>query len=328
MDPQPSVRHLRHLVALAEHAHFGRAAEACFMTQSSLSASIKELECVLEATLVDRDKRHVVLTPLGHEVVQRARVILAGVAELTHAARASRKPLCGTLRLGAIPTIGPFLLPRVLPKLHGRFAELRLSVVEDYSSRLLASLHQGEIDIALLALPYDCGAVETAILCEDRFIVGMPANHPLAAHQVIEPQQIHAENLILLKDGHCLRDHVLVACDAGERRRNTGFEAASLYTLVQLVENGLGMTLFPTLAIQAGLLRGSNIVTRPLSSKEPSRQVGLVWRQGTGRRREFQVLANELAASIEGNLGDPAAKHDGTTVTASAPHDEVAASAA
>jgi LysR family hydrogen peroxide-inducible transcriptional activator len=291
----PSLRHLRHLTALDDHRHFGRAAAACHVTQSTLSASIKELEGVLEATLVDRSKRRVVLTPVGIETAERARRIVKEAEELVQVTRASREPLSGILRLGIIPTIGPFLLPRVLPGLREAYSRLKLYLVEDLTDRLIESLHRGELDVVLLALPYDCGAVEVVILFEDPFVVGLPRQHPLAKETRVKPQRLWGEDLLLLKDGHCLRDHALAACHLADRRVTEGFEATSLATLVQMVDNGLGTTLLPTLAVDAGLLLGTNLVTRPLLADEPARKIGLVWRRGTGRRNEFRLLAKELA---------------------------------
>jgi LysR family transcriptional regulator, hydrogen peroxide-inducible genes activator len=291
----PSLRHLRHLIALDEHGHFGRAADACHVTQSTLSASIKELEGVLQAALVDRNKRRVVLTPVGTETVERARRIIKETEELVHFTTASREPLSSTLRMGTIPTVGPFLLPRVLPSLRETYGLLRLYLVEDLTERLIDSLHRGQIDAVLLALPYDCGAVETVVLFEDPFVVGLPPDHPLAVEERIKAQRLWSENLLLLKDGHCLRDHALTACHLADRRLTEGFEATSLSTLVQMVDNGLGTTLLPSLAVDAGLLRGTGVVTRPLLSEEPARKIGLVWRRATGRRDEFRLLAKELA---------------------------------
>jgi LysR family hydrogen peroxide-inducible transcriptional activator len=207
----PSVRHLRHLTALYDHGHFGRAADACHVTQSTLSASIKELESVLQVTLVDRSKRSVVLTPVGIETVERARKIVKEVEDLVSFTTASREPLSGTLRMGTIPTIGPFLLPRVLPGLREAYRGLKLYLVEDLTDRLVASLHRGELDVVLLALPRECGAVETATLFEDPFVVGLPRGHPLAKEGGIKPQHLLDEDLLSLKDGHCLRDHALTA---------------------------------------------------------------------------------------------------------------------
>ena len=291
----PSVRHLRHLTALHDHGHFGRAAAACNVTQSTLSASIKELEAVLQTTLVDRTKRRVVLTPVGIETVERARRIVKEVEELVNFTVASREPLSGTVRMGTIPTVGPFLLPRVLPGLREAYGRLRLYLVEDLTSRLVESLHRGQLDVVLLALPYDCGAVETVILFDDPFGVGLPRSHLLAKERGIKAQRLWCEDLLLLKDGHCLRDHALSACHLADRRLTEGFEATSLATLVQMVDNGLGTTLLPTIAVDAGLLLGTKLVTRPLLAEESARKIGLVWRRGTGRRNEFRLLAKELA---------------------------------
>ena len=290
----PSVRHLRHLTALYDHGHFGRAAEACHVTQSTLSASIKEFESVLRVALVDHSKRGVVLTPVGVETVERARKIVKEIEDLVSFTTASREPLSGTLRMGTIPTIGPFLLPRVLPRLRDTYTRLKLYLVEDLTERLIASLHRGELDVVLLALPRECGAVETVVLFKDPFVVGLPRGHPLAKENGIKPQSLLGEDLLLLKDGHCLRDHALAALRRLANRRIAEFEATSLTTLVQMVDNGLGTTLLPTLAVNAGLLLGTSLITRPLLTDEPARNIGLVWRRGTGRREEFRLLAKEL----------------------------------
>jgi LysR family transcriptional regulator, hydrogen peroxide-inducible genes activator len=294
MTKLPSLRHLRHLMALDEYGHFGRAAAACHVTQSTLSASIKELEEILEATLVDRTKRRVVLTPIGVETAERARRILREVEELVQVTNASHDPLSGTLRLGSIPTIGPYLLPRVLPGLRESYDRLKLYLVEDLTDRLIESLHRGQLDVLVVALPYDCGDVETQILFEDPFVVALPRQHALAKEARIKAQHLGTEDLLLLKDGHCLRDHALAACRLADRRLTERFEATSLATLVQMVDNGLGITLLPMLAVDAGLLLGTNLAIRPLFADEPVRKIGLVWRRGTGRRDEFRLLAKEL----------------------------------
>jgi LysR family hydrogen peroxide-inducible transcriptional activator len=255
----------------------------------------KELEGVLEAALVDRTKRRVVLTPVGMEAVERARRIVREVEELANFANASREPLSGTLRLGTIPTIGPFLLPRVLPDLRKAYSQLKLYLVEDLTDRLIESLQRGQLDVVLLALPYDCGAVETVVLFEDPFVVGLQHEHPLAKEARVKPQRLWREDLLLLKDGHCLRNHALAACHLADRRMTEGFEATSLATLVQMVDNGIGTTLLPTLAVDGGLLLGTSLVTRPLIADGPARKIGLIWRRGTGRRNEFRLLARELA---------------------------------
>jgi len=249
---------------------------------------------VLEVALVDRTKRRVALTPLGLETVDRARRIIAELEELALAARAEREPLSGTVRMGVISTVGPYLLPRVLPGLRRGYGQLKLYLVEDLTARLIEDLHQGKLDVVLLALPCDCGAVETAVLFEDPFLVAFPQGHALLNEISITPSQLACESLLLLKDGHCLREHALAACSLVDGRRIEGVEATSLPTLVQMADNGLGTTLLPALAVEAGLLRGTSLATRPLVS-DNHREIGLIWRKGTGRRHEFHLLAQELA---------------------------------
>jgi LysR family transcriptional regulator, hydrogen peroxide-inducible genes activator len=298
----PSVRHLRHLSALYDQGHFGRAAESCHVTQSAFSTSIKELESVVQGTLVDRSKRRVVLTPLGIETVARARKIVKELEDLVNFTAASREPLSGTLRMGAIPTVGPYFLPRVLPRLRSSYNRLKLYLVEDCPERLIESMHRGQLDVVLLALPYSCGAVETVILFEDPFVLGLLDTHPLAKEERVNPQRLLGEDLLLLKEGNCLRDHALSVCHFADRHLTERFEATSLTTLVQMVDNGLGITLLPTLAVNAGLLSGTNMVTRPLLTNEPPRKIGLVWRRGTGRHEEFRLLAKELAEHRQAEL--------------------------
>jgi len=293
-EPLPTLKQLRHFAALAEHRHFGRAAAACFVTQSTLSASLKELEEILQAPLVDRTKRQVVLTPLGEEILGRARRLLDEARDLTLAAQAAREPLSGTVRLGVIPTIAPFLLPRILPGLRSAYPKLKLYLREEQTAPLVAQLQGGQLDVLLIALPYNCGNVETAALFNDRFSLALPRDHALAKQKRIEASAARRETLLLLEDGHCLRDHALSACRIGTKPHAEAFEATSLATLVQMAANGLGVTLLPQLAIDGGILAGSNLVTRPLTVDEPWREIALVWRKGTGRREEFQLLAKEI----------------------------------
>jgi LysR family hydrogen peroxide-inducible transcriptional activator len=295
----PSFRQLEHLVMLADHTHFGHAARACHVTQSTLSASIKELENVLQAPLVDRTKRRVVLTPLGLEIVERARRILNEGKDLVEAARAGSEPLSGTLRMGVIATVGPFLLPEILPRLRRAYPALRLYLVEDLTARLVEELRAGKLDIVLLALPFeDCRNLETRALFQDPFKAALPNGHPLAARKAVDIEQLRAEELLLLKEGHCLREQALAACRLGDRRVEA-VEATSLHTLVQMVDNGLGITLLPQLAIDAGILKGTAIRILPTTGQTPSREIGLVWRRGTGRQREFELLANVLTQLVE-----------------------------
>ncbi len=295
----PTLRQLRHLVELARHGHFGRAAQACHVTQSTLSASIKELEGLLQATLVDRTRRRVVVTPLGQAIVERAQDILRNTEDLVEAARVSREPLTGPLSLGVIPTIGPFLLPRCLPALRRRYPELRLYLTEDLTDRLLEQLRKGDLDLALIALPYDCPDAESADLVDDPFRLVAPKDHAWASLAEVDSRRLAEASLLLLRDGHCLREHALAACRLADRGQIDAFGATRLYTLVQMVENGLGVTLMPQVAIDAGILRGTRLAQLPLGGDAPTRRIALVWRRGTARRAEFELLAQALRDTIE-----------------------------
>lgn len=298
MRPLPTLRQLRYLTALAEYRHFGRAAEACLATQSTLSAGLQELESLLGVTLVERTKRKVMLTPLGEEVVARARVVLQGAEDIAELAHASRAPLSGTVRLGVIPTVAPFLLPQVLPALRDTYPELRLLLREDQTARVLARLAAGDLDVVLMALPWPADDVETLALFDDPFVVACPPNHPLAGRETVAAADLATVPLLLLEEGHCLREHALAACRLPTAGRTAGLGdgllATSLATLVHMVANGLGITLLPEMAVAAGILAGTSLVTRPLA--EPAhRTIGLVWRRSSPRKQEFALLGKALA---------------------------------
>ncbi len=293
MAALPTLKQLRHLVVLADHGHFGRAAQAAHAAQSTLSASLKELETLLQASLVERTKRRVTFTPLGLETVARARRVLREAEELALAAQAGRTPLTGTIRLGVIPTIGPYLLPPVLPALRRAWPQLKLYLREDLTERLLEQMRAGQLDALLVALPYDCGPVEAEILFDDAFLAALPRDHRLVADEPMPPESLEGETLLLLRDGHCLRDHAISACGLPPMRHTDEFEATSLPTLVQMVDNGLGLTLLPQLALDAGILRGTRLRAQPLAGS-PARQIGLVWRYGTVRSEEFRLLGREI----------------------------------
>jgi LysR family hydrogen peroxide-inducible transcriptional activator len=294
----PTLRQLKHLVALAEHHHFGKAAQASFVTQSAFSSSIQDLEAVLGAQLVDRSKRRVVFTPLGTEVVERARGVLRGAEELAALTHSAREPLTGTLRLGVIPTISPFLLPRVLPGLRKAHPQLKLYLTEDQTARLVEGLQAGRLDVLLLALPCACATADTMVLWRDEFSVAVPRGHALAKAKTVEPDELRGESLLLLQDGHCLRDQALSACGLSDPERTLAYEGTSLQTLTQMVANGLGITLLPQVALDAGILGGTEIVSRPLAGKRAVREIGLAWRRGTGRKEEFQLLGETLTRLI------------------------------
>jgi LysR family transcriptional regulator, hydrogen peroxide-inducible genes activator len=304
MNVLPTLRQLRHFAALAEHRHFGRAAQACHVTQSTLSASVAELEALLAVPLVDRTTRRLVLTPMGETVVERARAILDATESLVRDAAEAKEPLSGTLRLGVIPTIGPFLLPRILPRLRRAFPKLKLYLTEDLTDRLLDGLQAGRLDTVLLALPYDSGGIDTALLWDDPFsLVYRPPEEGDPSPTLSD--RLDPSTLLLLRDGHCLKNHALAACRTDAPRPLDAFEATSLHTLVQMVDNGLGTTLLPQLAIDAGILKGTSLMATPLAMAPP-RQIALAWRKGSGRAGEFRLLAEKVAA-LAGQRQAPAA---------------------
>jgi len=293
----PTLKQLQYLVALKDHGHFGRAAESCFVTQSTLSAGIKELESLIGVTLVERTRRVVRFTPLGSRVAQKAQRILREAEDLAAMVRAAGKPLAGELRMGVIPTIAPFLLPTLLPRLRKQWPDLRLYLREETSQAACDSLQRGQLDCVLLALPYACGEVEAAELFEDRLMVAFPPGAADALPEKVPAAAIDEDKLLLLEDGHCLKDHALSACNRPELRAEASILGTSLHTLVQMVDNGLGMTLVPEMAVNAGILEGTGVVARALDAEHPARRIALVWRKGSPREKEFRMLADALKAA-------------------------------
>ena len=291
MKPLPTLRQLRYLSALAEHRHFGHAAEACHVTQSTLSAGLQELETLLGAVLAERTKRRVMLTPLGEQVAQKGEALLRQAEDLVDLARAASEPLSGPLRLGVIPTIAPYLLPQLLPPLRQSFPNLKLYLREDLTARCLEQLDAGQLDAALLALPYDADGIEVAELFDDPFLVACPADHPLACHERIAPADLALSDLLLLEEGHCLREHALAACSLPRGRAGEGVRGTSLHTVVQMAASGLGVTLLPQMAVDAGEADGTGLVIRPLAGVPPPRIIALVWRKSSPRGVEFRSLA-------------------------------------
>jgi len=290
----PTLKQLQYLVALKTHGHFGRAADACFVTQSTLSAGIKELESLMGVTLVERTRRVVRFTPLGDKVAQKAQRILRETEDLADMVRASGKPLAGELRMGVIPTIAPFLLPTLLPRLRRQWPDLKLYLREETSQQACDSLARGQLDCVLLALPFACGDVDSAELFDDRFMIAFPPGGAEALPEAVTPAAIDQDSLLLLEDGHCLKDHVLSACNRPELRAEAAILGTSLHTLVQMVDNGLGTTLIPEMAVEAGILDHTRVVARRLDADHPARRIALVWRRGSPREKEFRLLADAL----------------------------------
>jgi LysR family hydrogen peroxide-inducible transcriptional activator len=296
----PTIKQLQYLVALRRFGHFGKAAEACFVTQSTLSAGLRELETLLGLTLVERTRRVVRFTALGEKIADKAINVLRETEELAEMARAQGRPLHGELRLGVIPTIAPFLLPTMLPKLRERWPELKLYLREETSNAACEALHRGQLDCVLLALPFGCGEVDNAALFDDPLFVAYPRGEaPLA--QSIAPGEIDEKRLLLLEDGHCLKDHALSACNRPEMRAHAAMMGTSLHTLVQMVDNGLGLTFVPGMAIEAGILTGTDVDAKPLRSEHPYRRIALIWRRSSPREAEFRMLAETLQR-IAGDL--------------------------
>jgi LysR family hydrogen peroxide-inducible transcriptional activator len=268
------------------------------VTQPTLSAGIQELEKILGAPVVDRARSGLILTDVGEAALAKARVILNEADELVQAARSAGQPLTGRFRLGVIPTIAPFLLPAALPLLRTRFPELRLYLREDLTQRLIAALKSGQLDAALIALPFDMTGLDSAHVAHDEILAALPANHPLARQDRTRPSELEEGDLILLEDGHCLRDHALAACGL-EPPRSTDeetFAATSLPTLVQMVGSGLGVSFLPAMAVNAGLTEHVNVTTRPLQAEHPSREIVVAWRAGSSRAAEGRLLAEVLQA--------------------------------
>jgi LysR family hydrogen peroxide-inducible transcriptional activator len=289
----PTIKQLQYLVALRQHRHFGKAAEACFVTQSTLSAGLRELENLLGVVLVERTRRVVRFTPLGQKITDKAVRLLREGEELADMARAQGQPLNGELRMGVIPTIAPFLLPAMLPRLRRQWPNLKLFLREDTSHEACEALHRGHLDCVLLALPFGCGDVDAAALFDDRLFVAFPPGEAPRG-QSIRADAIDQNRLLMLEDGHCLKDHALSACNRPDLRAEATMMGTSLHTLVQMVDNGLGVTFIPEMAIEAGILEGTGIIARRLESDHSSRRIALIWRRSSPREEEFELLAETL----------------------------------
>jgi LysR family transcriptional regulator, hydrogen peroxide-inducible genes activator len=289
----PSIKQLQYLVALRQSGHFGKAADACFVTQSTLSAGLRELESLLGVTLVERTRRVVRFTALGQRIADKAIRVLREAEELAEMARAEGEPLHGELRMGVIPTIAPFLLPAILPRLRQQWPNLKLFLREETSTAACEALHRGQLDCVLLALPFGCGEVDSAPLFDDPLFVAFPASEAPPA-RTVEAESIDENRMLLLEDGHCLKDHALSACNRPELRAHAAMMGTSLHTLVQMVDNGLGVTFVPGMAIDAGILSGTDVEARALGSDRPYRRIALIWRRSSPRESEFQLLASTL----------------------------------
>ncbi len=307
MRTLPTLRQLRFMVAVADRRHFGQAAEACLVSQSTLSAAIQELEETLGVLLFDRTRRSVAPTGIGLEIAERARGILREAEDLVDAAIAAQAPLTGPLRLGVIPTIGPFLLPRILPRLREAAPDLKLYLREEQTAQLLYRLEAGQLDAAVLALPVPLDDAESDDIGLDPFWVVCPPGHRLASLKEVRPDDMASEDLLLLEDGHCMREHALAACALEGARRNAALQGTSLHTLVQMAAGGLGVTLVPQMAIASGLIGGLGLAAVPLAGDRPFRCIALVWRKTSGRKETFRRLAEIMRAAASQQAATAAA---------------------
>jgi LysR family hydrogen peroxide-inducible transcriptional activator len=285
----PTLKQLRYFVTLCEEGHFGRAAELCFVSQSAFSNAIRELETTLGIQLVDRTNRNVTITATGQEIAVQARLVLGDAASLVEMAKGDRKPLCGELRLGVIPTIAPFILPVVLPKLRRQFPALELFLIEDQTQNIYDRLMDGELDVLLLALPWEMQGVEELQLFDDPFCLAARDGTQRVDPKNYRFKQLDADSILLLKDGHCLREHALSACKIRDTQKVRRFGASSLLTLIEMVDADLGITFLPEMARGSTLLRNTRVGLHALGDNS-YRSIGMVWRKGSRRIEEFQML--------------------------------------
>lgn len=289
----PTVKQLRYFVSLNDTQHFGRAAESCFVSQSAFSKAIQELESVLDAQLVDRTNRQVTITSMGQEIAVQARLCLRDIESLVEIAGEHRQPLSGELRLGVIPTIAPFILPRFLPRLRKAYPNLRLLLAEDQTRNIHEQLLDGELDLLLLALPFKLRSTEQMPLFKDRFLLAYNAKTKRVDPSKYRLNRLELESVLLLKDGHCLRDHALDACKLRGTEKVSRFAATSLLTLIEMVDADLGITFLPEMAVDSAMLRNTRVKTSPLN-QHSYRTIGLAWRKGGNRSDEFRLFGNFL----------------------------------
>ncbi|HEY5850588.1 MAG TPA: LysR substrate-binding domain-containing protein [Lysobacter sp.] len=289
-----NLRDLKYLVALADHMHFGRAAAASFVSQPTLSTQIKKLEEELGVALVERAPRRVMLTPVGREVAERARKVIADVEQMAEIARRSQDPEAGTVRLGLFPTLGPYLLPHVVPRLRQRFPRLELLLVEEKTDQILARLRDGRLDAGLLALPIHDDQLHVEVLFDEPFLLAVPQQHALADQDSLDIHDLDNQHLLLLEEGHCLRDQALDVCHMAGAGERDGFRATSLETLRQMVAAGVGITLLPVLAVQPPVPVSSDIHLLRFRGDAPHRQIAMVWRRSSAMGDFLMQLAGEF----------------------------------
>lgn len=297
----PSMRQLRYLIAIGQYLNFTKAAEHCFVSQSTLSAGLKELEDSLGVQLIERDRQNVSVTPIGLEIINRSKQLLASAEDMVEYAKVASESMTGTIRLGAIPTIAPFVLPQILPEIRERYPDLKIALREDLSANLLQKIHDHQLDFAIIALPYDTEGLLVKELYGDEFWLTAKPNDPALAGKTVTVPAKMAGRLLLLEEGHCLREHSLRACRRSETASIEGLEATSLLTLVQMVDSGLGIALLPEMAIKNGILKNTDLIARPLDAPAPKRGIALIARQTTSRIDEFMAIAKVMTEMYQVN---------------------------
>ncbi len=296
----PSTKQLQYLIALAQTEHFSKAADLCNVTQSTLSAGIKELEVIFAVTLAERTKRSVIMTPIGKKIAERAEKLIADAEQMMALTTAVQQPLTGKLKLGVIPTIAPYLLPKILPTLRANYPHLDLELRETQTDILIEEVTNGKIDIALLALPASQGRLMEQALFEDPFLLLTPNDHPLSKQKTIDAGKLANEHLLLLEEGHCFRDQAIEFCT--KQGVSNGFStlgATSLATVSQMVAANFGLTLLPKMAREKEVGNNKSLITRPFQSPEPTRTIGLIWRKTTSRLADFESLAQVIKSTQE-----------------------------
>ncbi|CAI3924308.1 hydrogen peroxide-inducible genes activator [Commensalibacter communis] len=294
MDILPSPQQLRYLIALSEQRHFGRAANVCSVTQSTLSAGILNLERQFDVAILDRTAgKRVVFTPIGEEVIIQAKVALQGLESVRDVIHFVQEPFSSSLRLGIIPTVAPYILPDVIRNIRHNYPKLTLSLHEDLTENLMEKLAIGHLDLLVIAMPCDCSGAETFFLFKDDFFIIMPKDHPLEQFDCIRLDQIEAKEIISLQDGHCLKDQTLDMCRQGQNFKTVSdshndFTASSLKTIINMVGIGLGVAFIPKMAIESEIGDRSDIVVRPLDGNPTCRTIGLAWRRNSLRASEFK----------------------------------------
>ncbi|MEP6939224.1 MAG: DNA-binding transcriptional regulator OxyR [Rudaea sp.] len=301
-----NLRDLRYFVALAEHKHFGRAAQASFVSQPTLSTQIRKLEDELGVALVERTPRKVLLTEAGREIAQRARDVLTEVDQIKAIARRTIDPESGTLRLGIFPTLAPYLLPHVVPRISARFPRLELLLIEEKTELLLKQLREGRLDTVVLALPVHDDQLHAEFLFDEPFVLAVPEQHALARRKTLRMADLADQSLLLLEDGHCLRDQALAVCELSGAGEKTGFRATSLETLRQMVAANVGITLLPTLAVKPPVARSENIRLIQFRGEAPSRRIAMLWRKSSALAPFLKKIA-QVFHELPRSLFDPAA---------------------